>query len=50
MRTYATPMGREAWGDGPSNLFVNLEAIKLLLSKTGQYDASGKPDDRVSHV
>ena len=43
------PVG--VWGHAPLENFCNLEALRLLLRLFwGQYDASRRPDDRVSDV
>ena len=42
--------GRGIWGHAPPEMFWNLEAMRLLLRPfLGQYNASWRPDDRVSH-
>ena len=49
MRKHATARG--VCGYAPPGNFCNLKAMRLLLRPfMGQYDASQRPDDRVSHV
>ena len=44
------PYPRGAWGHAPPGKFWNLGAMRLLLRPIlGQYDASRRPNDRVSH-
>ena len=49
MQKHATARG--VWGHAPPENFWNLEALRLLLRPfLSQYDASWRPDDRVSDV